>query len=307
MTAQVYACGGTGVNIAKQISNLDIDICFIDSSDANLRDVKLDQVYLIEEQEGAGKDRSITYRNFKDIVGDVLIKFKPSKDINIIVSSLSGGSGSVQGPLIARQLIEAGFPVVVIGVDSRSSVIELRNSVNTLKTYKATSNQLQKSIALFYVSEHNRREADKQALSMINMLSLLVDRNNTAEFDITDLRNFLLFENVTDNSPDVSILVASPNEPISPEKGTSVVSTILVTTDRESSIQPVIPEYLATCIVTDPAYNLEDIRIDSILGKLGLIIDDFEETIKVQQDNKKVNRVKELVVESNTEDGFVVL
>lgn len=307
MTAQVYACGGTGVNIAKQISDLDIDICFIDSSDANLRDVKSDQVYLIDGQEGAGKDRSITYHNFKDVVGDVLIKFKPSKDINIVVSSLSGGSGSVLGPLLVRQLIESGQPVVVIGVDSRSSVIEMRNSVNTLKTYKATSNQLKKSIALFYVSEHTRREADKQVLSMVNLFSLLVNRESTAEFDITDLRNFLMFENVTENEADVSVLIPSANEAINPEKGTSVVSTILLTTDREASIQPVIPEYLATCVVTDPAYNLEDIRIDNVLGKLGLIIEEFEETIKVQQDNKKVNRVKELVVESNTEDGFVVL
>ena len=307
MAVRIYSAGGAGTNIVKQLKDLDLEICYIDSSDANLRDVKSDQIYLIQDQEGAGKNRSITYGNFKDVAGDVLIQFRPSTDINIVISSLSGGSGSIIAPLLTKELLEAGAPVIVIAIDSKSSVIELTNSVNTLKTYKSISNQLKKSISVFHVPNSSRREADTKAISFINLVSLLTNRDLTAEFDVTDLRNFINFDTVTDNRPDVSIIQLSPNERINLEKGTSVVSSILLTTDKETDICPVVPEYLATCLVTDLDYNLEDIRIDNVLGKLSLIIDEFETQIKEQADAKKINKVKELVVESNTDDGFMVL
>lgn len=307
MSVRIYCCGGAGTNVGKQIKDLDLDVCYVDSSDANLRDVKHDQIYLIEDQEGAGKNRSITYNNFKDVVGDVLIKFRPSTDINIVVSSLTGGSGSVQGPLLVKELIQGGFPTIVIGIDSRSSTIELTNAVNTLKTYKSISNQIKKSISLFHVENTSRREADKQSTSFISLIALLVNRQKTSEFDVTDLRNFINFDTVTNNSYDVSVLEVNPNEQVFPEKGTSVVSSILVTSDVDTSIEPVVPEYLATCVVTDPEYNMEDLRIDNLLGKLSIIIDEFETQIKELADTKKINKVKELVVESNTDDGFMVL
>lgn len=87
----IYACGGTGINIARQIKDLDVNIFYIDGSDSNLKGVSEDQVFLIPDQDGAGKDRTVTYNNFKNIVEDVLIRFKPSETLNVVISSLSGG------------------------------------------------------------------------------------------------------------------------------------------------------------------------------------------------------------------------
>jgi len=138
-------------------------------------------------------------------------------------------------------------------------------------------------------------------------MSLLVDKKHTNEFDITDLHNFINFDKVTDNKPSVSVIEINQNENIVPEKNTTIVSSILLTTNEGSTIKPIIPEYLSTCIVVDPQYNNEDIRIDNILGKLVIIVDDFEKEIKEHQDNKKINKFNELVINDKTTDDGMVL
>lgn len=302
----IYACGGTGINIARQIKDLDVNIFYIDGSDSNLKGVSEDQLFLIPDQDGAGKDRTVTYNNFKNIVEDVLIRFKPSETLNVVISSLSGGSGSVVGPLVCKELISNGQNTIVIGVDSKHSLIEITNSMKTLLTYKSISASTNKCVSLFYVSNTTRKEADQTAVRFINLLSVLVDRKNTQEFDTRDLKNFINFSTVTDNRPSVSILEVGPNQPITPEKGTVVASSILMTSNQDATIYPVVPEYLSTCVVTDRSFDLEDIRLDNVLGKHSLIVETFEQEIQTQMDNKKINKYKEVEISDSTEDGMVL-
>lgn len=88
---KIYACGGTGVNIAKQITDLAVELCYVDSSMSNLKGIDPKNVFMIPDQDGAGKNRSVTYNNFKDVTEEVLIRFKPSQSLNVVISSLSGG------------------------------------------------------------------------------------------------------------------------------------------------------------------------------------------------------------------------
>lgn len=302
----VWACGGAGCNIAKQIKDFDCDIYYIDTSTSNLKGIKTDNIFLLENVDGAGKDRSKTYEHFKHIAEDVIIKFKPSNSLNVVISSLSGGSGSIIAPLITKELIKRDLNTIVVAIDSKHSFKELDNCIKTFKTYKSISDITKKSIAIFYVENNDRRETDQRVIWFVALLSLLVNKQHTEEFDTTDLTNFINFDKVTENSPNVGIIEINANETITPEKNTSIVGTILVTTDRQSTIKPVIPEYLATCIVTDPQYKNEDIRIDNVLGKLNIIVSNMEKEIKELQDNKRINKVVDLNVEKSNEDGVVL-
>lgn len=303
----VYACGGCGVNIGRAIKDLNIDIYFIDGSDSNMRNVDQDKVFLVPEMSGAGKKRSITHEHFLPVAEDVLIKFKPSTNLNVVVSSISGGSGSIAAPAIVKELISRNLPVIVIAVDSHNSVIEIQNSVNTLRTYKGVSSVTKKSVSLFYIENTNRKEADQRAAQFINLLTVLTNKDKTEECDVTDLYNFINFDEVTDNKPSVAFLEVGQNEPVNPEKGVVVASTILMTTDRNAVIHPVVPEYLSTCIITDTDYNLDDIRIDNTLGRLSKVVDKLESELKQHADNKKVNKFNDVDVEDDMdESGFVV-
>lgn len=301
----VYCCGGAGSNVGKQITDLDVNVTFIDTSVSNLKGVDESKIYIIEGIDGAGKDRSITYEKFKN-PDEVLIRFKPSTALNVVISSLSGGSGSIIAPVLARELIKQGQNTIVIAIDSTSSVKEIDNCIKTLKTYKSFSNGAKKSISIYPISNASRKEADQRAIHFINMLALLVNKDHTEEFDTSDLRNFINFDNVTDNEANVSILDINANETIVPEKNTSIVSTILLTTDKNSTIKPVLPEYLSTCVVTDKNYKNEDIRIDNVLGKLSIILDTYEALKQECNDNKRINKFNDVAVEATTEDGAVI-
>lgn len=303
MTISIYACGGTGVNVAKMIRDMDVTINYIDTSVSNLKTVDPEHIFLVEAMDGAGKNRSIAYENFKDVSEDVLLKHKPSAQLNIVISSLAGGSGSVLGPLVTKELLNRGHNTLVIGIDSKQSVIELSNTLKTLKTYKSISDNTGKPVSLFYVDNTSRAEADHKALQFINLLSLLTDKSVTEEFDNSDLRSFLYFDKVTDNAPTLSVLEVAANDKAVALKGTSVVGTILVTKDKTAGIQGTTPEYLATCVVSDKGYENADIRLNSVLGKLSLILESLEKDIQTQQDFKKVNKIRDVEVIGANSDG----
>lgn len=306
MSVVVYGCGGSGVNIAKSITDLDVVVNFIDSSESNMKGMNSKNVFLIEGLDGAGKHRATAHDKFKHLAEDVLIRMKPSETLNIVISSLSGGSGSIIAPAVTRQLILGGYNTIVIGIDSKSSVIEIDNTIKTLKTYKAISDNTGKAVSLMYIENTSRKEADLRAIWAISLFSLLTDKVNTAEMDTSDISSFINFDRVTDNEPSVSLIEFNENTDIVPEKNTNNVATILVTKDQNSTIKPVIPEYLSTCIVTDVNYNNADIRIDSLLGKLSIVVEGLEKQMKESQDNKKVNKYKDLEVKGATDDGIIL-
>jgi len=303
----LYCCGGFGSNIGKQITDLDINTYFIDTSNSNLKDVKSNNIFLIENIDGAGKARDKSYHYLKEIFENILIKFKPSNKLNVIIHSLSGGSGSVIGPLIAKELISRDLNTIIVCVDSRNSVKELDNSIKTLKSYKSISETVQKSISIFYIKNNNRKESDRLTLEFINLCSLLLDFNNTAEFDISDLAHFLYFEKVTENKPSIGIIEVNENSNDNIiEKGTHIVSTILISKNKDSHIHGITPEYLANCVVTSNNYNNEDIQVNNVLGKLNIIINNLSQEIVTHQENKKVNKIQDINVKANTEDGLVL-
>ena len=208
--------------------------------------------------------------------------------------------------MLTKQLIATGFNVVVIAIDSKSSVIELDNTIKTLKTYKGISDATEKAVAMYYIENTSRKEADQKAIWAVNLFALLTDKVNTSEFDTSDLGNFINYNRVTDNEPSVSMLEFNQNTTIVSEKGTNNVATILLTKDQHATIKPSIPEYLSTCLVVDPAYKNEDIRIDSSLGKLAIMVEALEKEMKDSQDQKKVNKFKEIAIGDLSDDGVVL-
>ena len=67
-----------------------------------------------------------------------------------------------------------------------------------------------------------------------------------------------------------------------------------------------IPEYLAHCIVTDVNYSNDDMRIDNIIGLLGIILNDLETQVKQLEDKKQINKVKDVEVQPTNSDGLVI-
>lgn len=129
----VFGCGGCGINLVRQ-SNGYIDIRakyrFLDTSYSNIREgeeiIKL-------KGEGAGLNRKQVVASVNQQLPNLKDEDLILSDINIVVFSLSGGSGSVIGPLLIREIKRRGKLAIALTVASHESETHTKNTLNTLK------------------------------------------------------------------------------------------------------------------------------------------------------------------------------
>ncbi|MEM5878683.1 MAG: hypothetical protein QXF12_07455 [Candidatus Aenigmatarchaeota archaeon] len=300
---KVYAAGGCGTNIGYLIFNSlekRPDVYFIDTSDANIRnkkEISRESLYIVEGMDGAGKYRKDALEGFKDLPEEVLIKFKPSDTLNVVVSSLSGGSGSVIAPLITKELLKRDHNVIVIGIGSKSSDIEVRNTINTLKSYKLISEQLNKPVVMFYLENNKDRvESDSMALWLVKLFNTITDKSLVEEFDKSDLTNFINYNRVTDYPPTVAFLDAVNKNN---EYGTKVSSLLI--TGNKGVVPDMETPYLATCHANLP--DMTDILLEVRINLLNIIVDRLNSKVKENKDKVNAFRLKDYSIKSEISDS----
>lgn len=317
---RLYSCGGAGINIGKEISSKSdrYDVAFLDSSLSNLQTVNdQSKTFLIKDMDGAGKLRAKTYEAFKDEIEAAITQLKPSDVLNVVVSSLSGGTGSVIAPLVAKELLEQGKSVIVVGIASDDSIIEIDNTIKSIKTYNNFAHAVKMPVSMFYCPPGVRGMTDKTVISLLVSLGVITDSQNTEEFDTADLHHFINYQKVTQLPVGLSnIFVSLNDEPLKElERSSSayVASTILITVNRDSKLSGDAPEYLAKVIVTDPEYknrngeSPSDIRIDNVIGRLPEMISDLESNLQEAKDRVKTSRINKIdVVEGIDDTGMVI-
>ena len=199
----IYACGGLGCNLLKAlpiVTEQDIGLAnvsryYIDTSMSNLHDLSENDkpnTYLFEGIDGSGKIRKENHELISKSTLSILQEMKP-EDFSILISSASGGSGSMISSAILSELLKRNKLVVSIVVGSTNSHIEIENTIKTLKTYDNISAKLNKTIAVHYLENSRsikREEVDKTALSAVIGFLTLFSGNN-AELDTADLKNWL--------------------------------------------------------------------------------------------------------------------
>lgn len=255
---RLFACGGTGINIAasldgrppkEDLSYAELDIAYLDTSKANLLNKKLDQARIyqvgdgIEEKDGAGKIRRTHFEDIKDCSGEILQRF-PAGDLTIIISSLSGGSGSVIAPMIGSRLLKAGKPVIFIGIASSASKIELENVRDTLASYEGVVSATGAPVTMAYFlnsATTPRTVVDAEVRGLIAALMMLYSRQN-AELDRQDLNNWLRFEQRTSFEPQLTALQLAHHTSQDAIEG-DVISIATLTTPDQDATLAIVPEY----------------------------------------------------------------
>jgi hypothetical protein len=256
----LYACGGAGLNIASHIAEQNKDYepngfahvqtTFIDTSRSNLNAVHSpEQTYLITGLDGSGKRRAENHKRIAEEVIPILNNFRPG-DISILLSSASGGSGSVIAPTIAKELLEREEQVIAVAVLSSASRVEIQNSINTLKSYENIARIAQKPIPIILhenVPTEKRQRIDSQIRQDLVQLAALFSRQN-GELDSADLRHFIDYTKVINHPPHlVSLLIHSKTLQVEKTAQVLTVAT-LATLDTGNDVgQPL--EYHATGIL----------------------------------------------------------
>lgn len=217
---RIYACGGAGVNIGQQYYNAprqvgmaDVSVCFLDTSRSNLSgNIAAEDLFILPDldsnsKDGSGKVRSENYAPIAAHIKQIAPKFKPA-DINIVLSSTTGGSGSVFGPLLAKELLAKGEVVVYIAIGSHESVITANNAIKTIKSLDNMAAKAELPIVMSYHNNRNnsnRRAVDAEIREVIAKLSILAYKDHHA-LDTSDVLHWAHYTKVTDMPPQLALL-----------------------------------------------------------------------------------------------------
>lgn len=319
---KLFAAGGAGCNVASQMLKYankqnhgfaEIDVVFIDTSKSNIdSNIPEAQTYLVDGLDGSGKLRASNYQALNECSKEILHMFKPG-DVNVILSSASGGSGSIIGPILASELLDRGETVIVITIGSTSSRIEVENTLKTLKSYEAISQLREVPVVMAYrenAMDKPRSAVDSDVLMMIMIIASMFSGNNR-ELDKSDLRNFLNYHKVTSYTPKLSLLDFFSKE-ILVGKNQALVSLVSLIDERTSSDVEVPAEYQAVGFV--PAATREILNTDLplhaavISGYYNGVADRLNKRLAVFDEIRQVVVEKSIAEKgiATTRDGIVL-
>lgn len=279
---RIYAAGGAAINIAMLLRNVavnpdiiaDLEVVMIDTSRANLAAHASDaNSYLVEGLDGSGKVRSENSEAIRGRILDILQQHKPA-DLNIVLSSGAGGSGSVIAPLLLSELIERKAPVIALTIGSTASKLEALNTLNTIKSYEAIAKKRQAPVVMHYLQNSPdlpRKDVDLQMVSTISYLAILFSRRNR-ELDSKDLQNWLRYSApITSFQPQLSIMTVLWHE-----ANDNSVNTDLSKLGNIISVATLAPDLVNTTLTMTPEYQTVGILpptatkggVDNLSGKV---------------------------------------
>jgi len=293
----LMACGGAALNIVGGFLNnrrtdisdsaCEINACFIDTSKSNLRRAGIEsndeRAFIIDGVDGSGKKRDTNYKVVSEYAKEILHQYKPA-DINVIVHSASGGSGSVIGPVLAHELLSKNWPTLLIVVGGSDSKIELENTIKTLKGYEVISRRINKPVNVVYYENSKltpREKVDSLAQSSIALLSVIFSGNND-DLDSADLTNFLNYCNVTNHEPQLTLVDFFYSEFKIP-KGQTVISAVTLTDKEHPSTLSIIVDHQSVGFLSPETSKLVStqlpINMVNVLGYFPDVISRLEKQV----------------------------
>lgn len=248
---RIFACGGCGVNIAsaleefrdqQEIGMAEVDIIYVDTSRSNLKqNLPQEKIYLLDGADGSGKERKHNSAAILKHAKEILQLHKPGY-LNIVLSSASGGSGSVLAPVLANEMLAADNLVIGITIGVSDTGVEIKNTLDTLRSYEGVSAAQNKPVMMAYF-ENNRKTmpsaVDADVHRLLTAICVLFSRENTG-LDTRDMYNFLNFERVTSYPAHMASLSLAEGV-LSEESGEGVIaiaSAVISNDDRGIEFAP---------------------------------------------------------------------
>lgn len=322
---RVFACGGFGVNVASALAKFegkknagyaDLSICYVDTSRSNLigkDNIKEENVYILDNVDGSGKKRSQNYEVLSESAKDILHQYKPT-DVNIVLHSASGGSGSVIGPILVSELLRRKDLVIPVIVGSNASRIEVENTIKTLKSYEIIAKKAGAPVVSMYrenSKETPRGTVDDDISTLIVLLAVLFSGQNH-ELDKADLNNFINYHNVTDFQPKLNYLDFWSKE-VSLDKGCSLVSVATIC-DGENNPELDTPvEYQAVGYIQDAHRDILSVKLPIhagvVSGYFNQKITDLEARMSMFREARQVVVEKSIAgkeIEDATDEGLIL-
>lgn len=213
-----FACGGTGINILRSHredlilaadgkKNAQEHFSYIDTSFANLHNVSVSDTFTLKGLDGSGSNRPKNAEAIMGVVPQILLAHEPA-DMNVVLFSASGGSGSVAGPLILEELLRQGKTAVAIVIGSHETLKRTTNVIGTLTGLEQAVDRLGRPIVMYYTeNDLTKSVVDNNLLPkfVLSSLGMLGSGRNHA-LDSADIQNAFDYHLVSHNTPGLAML-----------------------------------------------------------------------------------------------------
>lgn len=218
----VHGLGGAGITVSKTIieplSQLgegfaDIDIHYIDTSDSNRNTLgdNTDNLWVVKskshsnrELSGSGSERSTNVTVIQDSIPQYLDYYQytepKNNEFHIVVTSISGASGSTALYFLVKNLLERKIPLILILIGDSSNSIYCKNTLKSLASLYNLADETQEAISICYVNNNIIADSDdilekikrvnEVIRNMVYMLSLFLSGENEG-IDSQDMINFI--------------------------------------------------------------------------------------------------------------------
>lgn len=318
---KLFCCGGAATNVGSHFVKYNnekspgfakIETVFIDTSRSNLgSDIPQESIYLVDGVDGSGKKRISNYAAIAECSKEILHQFKPA-GVNIVMHSLSGGTGATAAPILVSEMLSRGETVIVITIGSTSSKIETENTLKTLKSYEMISKKRETPVALVYKensSNKPRGMVDSEIQTTIVILAAIFSGDNK-ELDSSDLSNFINYHKVTSYSPRLTFLDFFSKD-ILIGKGQSLISLVTLVNEKISSDVDLHVEYQAVGFLPEAAKEAISIELPihacMISGYFNSIIESLEVRMKGYEAAREIVVEKSIVKEDveHTAEGLI--
>ena len=191
-----YGCGGFGINMIHNnlaaLEGYGIQTVTFDTSKANSANIPDTVAQYFVCDEGSGKVRASNLDRVQKVLHDHPV-LRDLADINVIMFSLSGGSGSIIGPLLAKAIAQKNKAVVILTVADNSCRMETMNTIKTIQTLQnlAESNGHYYPLMLFCNMGNGRSSVNTTISNKLNIFLDIFASDNIKEIDKSDRINFL--------------------------------------------------------------------------------------------------------------------
>lgn len=216
-TITIYGCGGTGVKNAalfeqtrgvREEGMADVTPYYVDTAFSDLPEgVDKAHVYLLPNADGSGGLRRENASVIMEHAPKIIETHVPG-DLNIVISSASGGSGSVFSPAVASELIAQGKQVIMILIGDGTTVQFMTNTMNTIRSANGIAQVRDTTVPLVYfenTADTTEDQVNAKVAATITGITALWSRQNHG-LDTKDLHHFLNPDLITDFPPQLAML-----------------------------------------------------------------------------------------------------
>lgn len=260
----IYGLGGAGCNIASMFEPLrnssepgmaTVNPVYVDTSDSNMKPgmdpksfFRFEDPNGDEEVDGSGGIRVTNAELIHHQIPRMLEQFRPGY-ATIVISSASGGSGSVISPMVVRELVERGTKLlVVITIGDDATNTRIQNTLNTIAGFEIICEETASTIPLAYfenTAKKQRVDVDSEVFELVGKLAALFSREN-AELDTMDLVHFLSIDKSTSYEPHLVRLETFTGDLSEAVAGEGIATVASLQKDRETNPIKMRVEHLCT-------------------------------------------------------------